>query len=278
MQFRALPILNSYQHSIKSCLDIFTNSVSLQVMNAALNPKAPVPLYRQLADLLLNGIRSGRVMPGSRLPSEHQMAAEHGVGRPTIRQAIDLLVRQGLLIRRRGSGTYVCDDQQEIDLFSLEGTFAAFQKKGVSVQTKLLSEVRLLHIEGGAVENPFNGREAYHFERLTSVDAAPVLLETFFLHAKLFAGIERLDLQGRSLSAIAAERYYLRPTGGRQRFRVGYAREQWARQLQVAPQTPLLAVQRHLNFPQMTDGVYSELWCRTDQYVFAQTIGGAVYA
>lgn len=242
-----------------------------------LNPNAPIPLYRQLADLISARIRSGEYAPGSRIPSEHQLATAHGIGRPTIRQALDMLIRKGLLTRRRGSGTFVLEPQQEVDLFSLDGTSASFRKKGLAVETRLLAPIRLQHVSGAA-ENPFDGQQAYCFSRLTRVAGAPVLLEALYLHAQLFDGIQRLDLEGRSLSAIAEEQYYLRPSGGKQSFRIAPAEADQATLLAVSPRTPLLAVQRWLTFPQTPCGVFSELWCRTDQFVFTQTIGGTGYA
>ena len=138
-----------------------------------LNPNAPIPLYRQLADLLSARIRAGEYAPGSRIPSEHQLAAAHGLGRPTIRQALDLLIRKGLLTRRRGSGTYVLEPQQEVDLFSLDGTSASFRKKGLAVETRLLTPIHLENI-ASASENPFNGQPAYCFSRLTRDSKARV--------------------------------------------------------------------------------------------------------
>ncbi|WP_246804799.1 GntR family transcriptional regulator [Desulfosarcina cetonica] len=94
-----------------------------------LNPDSPIPLYHQLADLLMTAIDAGDYPPESRIPSEPQLAKTYGIGRPTVRQAIDLLVRRGLLTRRRGSGTYVRPPVPEVDLFSLAGTSSAFQKR-----------------------------------------------------------------------------------------------------------------------------------------------------
>jgi GntR family transcriptional regulator len=247
------------------------------MMPSFLNPQSPIPLYRQLADVLAAAIRSGDFAPGSRIPSEPQLAATYQIGRPTARQAIDLLVRRGLLTRRRGSGTYVCEPQQEVDLFSLEGTRASFTKQGVSVNTRLLAAIKLLRIAGDP-ENPFCGHQAYALSRLTLADRVPVLIEDFFLDPRLFAGIDRIDLAGRSLSAVAEEQYHLRPIGGKQQFSIGYAQKVYAKHLAVSTDTPLLVVKRHLHFPQTTDGVYCRLWCRSDQFVYSQTIGGAVYA
>lgn len=241
-----------------------------------LNPQSPIPLYRQLADLLQEQIRNSNVTPGSRISSEHQLAAEHGIGRPTVRQAIDLLVRKGLLMRRRGAGTFVRDGQPEVDLFSLDGTSASFRKKGVAVETRVIAPIRLQRIQGAA--NPFNGKRAYFLPRLTLADNTPVLIEDLYLQADLFAGIEKIDLQGCSLSDIAEDKFYLRPIGGRQSFDIGYLKGLNAERLQVGTRTPVLVVKRHLHFPQTTNGVFAQLWCRTDKFVFTQNIGGANYA
>ena len=108
-----------------------------------LNPQSPIPLYHQLAEILLQEIRSGAYPDGSRIPAEQRLAARYQIGRPTVRQAIDLLVRKGLLKRKRGSGTFVCSNKQEIGLFSLDGTLSAFYKKGVSVTTRILRKMQL---------------------------------------------------------------------------------------------------------------------------------------
>lgn len=242
-----------------------------------LNPNAPIPLYRQLADQIADGIRNGTYRPGSCIPSEPKLVAEHGLGRPTVRQAIDLLVRRGLLTRKRGSGTYVCDPQQEVDLFSLDGTSASFAKTGVSVDTRILSPATLVRVTGQG-DNPFSDQHAYTFCRLTRVAGVPVLVEDNYLHATLFAGIDQMDLAGKSLSTIAEKKYYLRPTGGKQSFCVGYPDDHIAGHLGVSAKTPLLMVKRWLHFPQTANGVYAILWCRTDQFVFSQTIGGTGYA
>jgi GntR family transcriptional regulator len=242
-----------------------------------LNPDSPIPLYRQLADWLMTRIRTGEYPAGCRIPSEHQLAAAHHLGRPTIRQAIEVLVRKGVLVRRRGSGTYVREPRQEVDLFSLDGTGASFRRKGLVVETRLLDPIALVTVHDHN-ENPFSGRQAYYFSRLTRVAGAPVLIERIYLHADLFAGIEHIDLQSRSLSVVADEQFFLRPTGGRQSFRVGYVDGDDARHLDMAPQTPLLVVSRWLDFARTAHGVFSVLLCRTERFVFSQTIGATGYA
>jgi GntR family transcriptional regulator len=48
----------------------------------------------------------------------------------------------------------------------------------------------------------------------------PVLLEEIYLHPVLFKGIENMDLKWRSLSQVVDSSFYMRPTGGRQTFRI----------------------------------------------------------
>lgn len=238
-----------------------------------LNPQSPIPLYRQLADLLTSRIRKGDYGPGSRIPSEHQLAAQFNIGRPTARQAVDVLVQKGVVTRRRGAGTFVCEAPQEVNLFSLDGTSASFHKKGVAVETEILTPAQLCRIENRE-DNPFEGQSAYFLSRLTRADSSPVLIENIYLHAELFAGIEEMDLAGASLSAIAEERFYLQPVSGKQSFGIGHLSADKAFHLGVSTDAPVLTVKRYLHFPQTTNGVFAHLWCRTDQFVFTQHIGG----
>ncbi|AOW91665.1 GntR family transcriptional regulator [Rhodococcus sp. WMMA185] len=65
------------------------------------------PLVPQLEDLLTERITAGEWTAGTRLPSEAELAAELGVGRSSVREAVRLLARAGLLDVRHGVGTFV---------------------------------------------------------------------------------------------------------------------------------------------------------------------------
>lgn len=217
-------------------------------------------------------IREGEYPVGSRIPSEIQLAKRYGIGRPTARQATDLLIRRRMLARRRGSGTYVLSDQREIDLFSFDGTISSFSKKGVSLTTRLVEKIRLKKV-GEDMENPFSNQRAYVFSRLSLADNIPVLIEDFYLHRTLFKGVDKMDLANRSLSQIVHEHYYMVPERGKQNFRIDYLSGKQAKLLEISSDTPILKVQRFLHFPLADNGLYSELFCRTDRFVFSQTIG-----
>ncbi len=78
-------------------------------MIAALKPNSrdASPLYLQLARRLGDAVRKGRYQTHESLPSERLLSESLGVSRVTARKAIDQLVDQGLIVRRRGSGNYI---------------------------------------------------------------------------------------------------------------------------------------------------------------------------
>jgi len=73
-----------------------------------INANISQPLYEQIAEELKRRIRSGEYPVDSKLPTEIEFADQVSVSRGTVRQAMDLLVREKMLIRRAGKGTFVC--------------------------------------------------------------------------------------------------------------------------------------------------------------------------
>ena len=65
------------------------------------------PVYREIAEELRGQIRSGRYADGDRLPGENTLMERYGVARATARQALSVLINEGLAVAVRGSGIYV---------------------------------------------------------------------------------------------------------------------------------------------------------------------------
>jgi GntR family transcriptional regulator len=240
-----------------------------------LNSASPLPLYQQLAELLSREITSGALEPGTRLPSEPELSKRHRIGRPTVRQATELLVKRGLIERRRGSGTFVRAAPRRVDLFSLGGTLLSFRRGGLALSTKLLGKVTQRRVAVDD-ENPFSEQLAFVLTRLNSVEHKPVLLERLYFAPALFPGLDRLSLSGVSLSRLVEERYYLKPTHAEQSFRVAIPPADVRHALQSSDEQPLLLVKRALFFPNAPRAVFCELYCRTEELVFSQTIGAEV--
>lgn len=79
------------------------------------------PIYRAVAEALIERIDNGDLLPGSRCPSERQLASEYGISRMTARAAVNLLVQRGYVARKNGSGTFVASPRIELDLSTVAG-------------------------------------------------------------------------------------------------------------------------------------------------------------
>lgn len=242
-----------------------------------LNPDSPLPLYHQLADELSAQIIAGSLAVGDRIPSEHELAAQYSLGRPTVRQATEVLVRRRVLQRRRGSGTYVSNAPPEVDLFSLGGTLASFRRSGIRLQTRLLKRLQLRDVPSDP-DNPFSQRQAYTLERLGSVKRKPVLLERIYFAPDVFPDMDQASGDAGSLSEFVERRYQVKPSAGRQTFRVHRASVELAKTLKLTARSPLVLAKRTLDFPRAPGAMFTELYCHTDELVFAQDIGDIHYA
>ena len=74
---------------------------------ANLERESHVALHTQIADHLAREIGRGELAPGQQLESEHAIGERFGVSRITVRQALQKLADQGLVVRKQGKGTYV---------------------------------------------------------------------------------------------------------------------------------------------------------------------------
>ena len=237
-----------------------------------LNTASPIPLYRQLASILRDRIESGRYPSGMRIPSEHELARQYAIGRPTVRQATEALVREGWLVRRRGAGTFVEAPRRGVDLSSLAGTTASFLEAGQPIEMHYLAPTELHSVPGDDASSPFRGGLALRIARLGRCEGAPVLLEEIQLDPELFAGLPRIELRGASLARIVAETYGLVPSGGQQRLRVALADAACTEALELETGAPVLLIERIVDFEDQPRAIFARLWCRTDQFVFTQPL------
>jgi GntR family transcriptional regulator len=68
---------------------------------------SPIPLHKQVADILREEISSGRIAPGMPLPSQSTLVQTYGIARGTAARALKILVEDGLAVVSPGRGTYV---------------------------------------------------------------------------------------------------------------------------------------------------------------------------
>lgn len=138
-----------------------------------LDRSGPVPLYFQVSQRLRAAIEDGTLPPGSRIENEVKLAEDLGMSRPTIRRAIQELVDQGLLVRRRGVGTQVVMGRfaRTVELSSLHDDLSRGDRKPST--RVLLHEVIPADAATAEHLDVAPGTELLHITRLRYTDGIP---------------------------------------------------------------------------------------------------------
>lgn len=130
-------------------------------------------LYAQLAQVLEQDIVAGRYSAFDRLPSEQELMAKHAVSRITVRQAVALLQRKGLIEVKQGKGTFVAGAVVRHGLDNLTGFYDSLIAQGLRPSTQLL-EFRTA-TAGDRTSTTFegDGRRAIAMRRLYTLHRQP---------------------------------------------------------------------------------------------------------
>jgi len=232
-----------------------------------------VPLYAQIAESLLDQIESGKFAPGDRLPSERELSERLDVNRLTLRRALRVLEGQGLLTRRRGSGTYVAQAKMEWQAGRLIPFTRGAQRRGYTPGAKVISFERRPAEEAIAKELGLPASaQVYYVHRLRLVSQEPVLLERFSVSLERFPGLEQHDLAQRSLYEVLETEYGVCISRARQSLEPVVATAYEARLLGVRPGAPLM-LERRLAFDENGRPVeYSKDLYRGDRFRFVTEV------
>lgn len=145
-------------------------------LDITLDRSSPVPLYHQVASAFELAIREGDLPPETKLENELALAKRYNLSRPTMRQAMDHLVRQGLVVRRRGVGTQVVGPQVRRNL-RLSSLYNDLQDEGAEPETRVVSlETTAASSELAKTLKLPEGADVYHLIRLRLVDHRPLAL------------------------------------------------------------------------------------------------------
>lgn len=141
--------------------------------------------YAALAAALRQRVVRGEWLPGSALPAEQALAAEHGVALATLRRALELLVEQGLIERIHGKGTFVRSGIAGASMLRFfrfgEGVAGQLPASRILSRTVLAAPADAARALGLAP-----GESALRLQRLRLIDGEPCLLEHIWLPLDLF--------------------------------------------------------------------------------------------
>ena len=163
--------------------------------------KSNIPYYVQLIHLLRTQMNNETWKPGDQIPGEPELCTQYHISRTVVRQALLELEIEGLIIRRKGRGTFVAQPKVSESLAQkLTGFYEDMVAQGHTPVTTTLHHIAVAATEKVAkwLEVPV-GTIIIDIERLRSIDNAPFQLVTSYIPRDLCPQLEHVNLTNRSL-------------------------------------------------------------------------------
>ena len=160
-----------------------------------------LPAYQRIQGTIVKRLEAGLLKPGDLVDSERELARIHGVSLMTARHALTALEREGLVVRRRGAGTFVAPPK--IHFNKLMSYTEEMARRGLAVSSKLIS-LGMIETEqeiAARLSLPATS-ELVKIERLRLGGDEPFAVETCYLSAEEFGDLTRARLDRASLFSI----------------------------------------------------------------------------
>ena len=214
--------------------------------DALLSGDERIPAYQRLADQLRQSIIDGSLKPGDRAPSENSLARDYGLAPGTVRNALDVLVGEGVFERFQGKGTFVRRSSFDKSLFR----FFRFRGHG---GLSNVPESRILRRDiepmpeyvSSALEVPV-GTTGISMSRLRLHEETPVLAEEIWLEREPFEAFAELPAReiGNLLYPVYDETCGKLVARANETLTVEAAAPEIARILRIETGTPVVVIDR----------------------------------
>lgn len=183
-----------------------TNAISL----ITIDKYNQVPLYFQVKESILSAIRSGKFLPGDKLPTEEELCKEFGISRPVVRQAYAELTAEHIIERKRGHGSYVKQmDISNMNFHHLMNFEEEMKILGKKPGTQLIRAEAIPYDKniyeplGLEKEEP-----CFLILRVRYADHLPFSLISNYISLTRFPGLERFDFAVESLYQTLEDHYH----------------------------------------------------------------------
>jgi GntR family transcriptional regulator len=181
---------------------------------------------------------------GASIPSERQLSVDLGVSRLTVRAALDELVREGYLVRRRGSGTFVAEPKvaKGMDASSFTDDMRA---RGLTPASRTI-ELRVIPAGArlGRMLHVSPSEPVVQAKRLRLADGEPMAIELLHVRASLVPGLTAADLEENSFYELLLDRYGVQIAGGTQTVEPTVTNDEESAALGVPLHSPALLFER----------------------------------
>lgn len=210
-----------------------------------IDPSSPIPRYLQLTASFRERITSGEWSRGAQIPTETELCEAYDVSRTTVRQALALLERDGLLVRGRGKGTFVRDPSLTIAPRSVTSFSAELRDLGMRPGSRILATTVVAASEEMAAELDIEaGTELISLRRLRTADGRPIGIQHTLLIAARFSGLAGLLSDDSSLYQVLQDYYGVAASGATEVFKVAAVSGEDAKLLDCEPGQPAFHVVR----------------------------------
>ena len=174
-----------------------------------IDPDLPVPKYYQIRENLSELIRSGELTPGELIPAERELSELYNVNRLTVRQAVTDLVRDGLLRRQQGVGTFVAERKITHQMPGLTGFTERMRDAGFKTGSRLISMTRQTPSRNTAQMLSISPESiVVKIMRVRLINDEPLMMETCYLRNDMVPDLEAHHLeQEQSLYQLLTSRY-----------------------------------------------------------------------
>jgi GntR family transcriptional regulator len=181
---------------------------------------------------------------GAAIPPERRLSAELGVSRPTLRAAIEELVREGLLLRRHGSGTYVAEPKIALPL-TMTSFSEDMRQRGMRPGSHILSfEEQSAGAKLGARLRVSPADPVWAIRRLRLADDETMAIEFLHVPRRLLPDLRREDLEEHSFYTLLQERHGIVIASGIQTIEPTVVNEEEAAMLAVPVHSPAFLFER----------------------------------
>lgn len=168
-----------------------------------INKNSPIPVYYQLKEDIKEKISMGIWKVGQYIDSERELAEHYNVSRMTIRQALGELVQEGILVREKGKGTFVCEPKvKQMDIMSFSDMV---HKMGLELKTEVVQFEKLSTPE--EFEEILLSNYIYKINRLRLVEGVVIANEIVYIPCQYLIDINEENLK-ESLYKILSDRGY----------------------------------------------------------------------
>lgn len=202
--------------------------------------------YEEIAGDIRKGILEGRYTLNEQLPLEREMCEYYNVSRITIKKAVDELVNEGLIIKRRGSGTFVKAFDSDVERFSMSKQFSGFSEsnKNRKVESKVLKFEVIHPSEEIAIKLKMTCDDfVYHIIRVRYSDSEPVVVEYTYMPIGVIPGIKN-DVLYKSIYSYIENDLKLKIKSAHKTIRAILPSELEAENLSIDASDPILEVEQ----------------------------------